>query len=135
MNTRFNNQPKLELMKEDSGGRAYFKLLEDFTLNINEVTITVPKFFTTDFASVPRILWSIFPPVGNYSSAALIICIHEKPIALASLQTLFLTVRCKLWKLVGGDEMLFILRSGSLAGSHLGADRSGIFGEFALRGR
>jgi len=72
MNTRFNNQPKLELMKEDSGGRAYFKLLEDFTLNINEVTITVPKFFTTDFASVPRILWSIFPPVGNYSSAALI---------------------------------------------------------------
>ena len=28
--------------------------------------ITIPAGFITDFASVPRILWPLFPPFGKY---------------------------------------------------------------------
>lgn len=34
--------------------------------------IRVPKGFVTDFASIPRALWSIFPPQGKYSAAAVV---------------------------------------------------------------
>lgn len=34
--------------------------------------IDVPKGFVTDFASTPRILWSIFPPWGVWNKAAII---------------------------------------------------------------
>jgi len=34
--------------------------------------VTVPVGFRTDFASVPRLLWSIIPPIGTYSGAAVI---------------------------------------------------------------
>lgn len=32
----------------------------------------VPMGFVTDFASVPRVFWSIFPPDGNYAYAAVL---------------------------------------------------------------
>jgi hypothetical protein len=32
----------------------------------------IPAGFVTDFASVPRALWSIFPPHGKYSPAAVL---------------------------------------------------------------
>lgn len=35
-------------------------------------TIVVPQGFITDLASVPRILWSIFPPHGEYAKAAIV---------------------------------------------------------------
>lgn len=38
-------------------------------------TITVPAGFVTDFASIPRFLWSILPPTGGYGEAA---CIHDE---------------------------------------------------------
>ncbi len=31
---------------------------------------TVPQGFITDLASIPRFLWSIWPPFGRYASAA-----------------------------------------------------------------
>jgi hypothetical protein len=34
--------------------------------------IIVPKGFITDFASSPRILWSIFPPFGRYTKASVL---------------------------------------------------------------
>lgn len=34
--------------------------------------ITVPRGFTTDFASVPRPFWSLFPPWGTYGKAAVL---------------------------------------------------------------
>lgn len=34
--------------------------------------IEVPAGFITDFASVPRIFWRIFPPTGEYGKAAVI---------------------------------------------------------------
>ena len=33
--------------------------------------VLVPTGFVTDFASVPRLFWSIFPPIGRYGYAAL----------------------------------------------------------------
>lgn len=33
--------------------------------------LTVPKGFVTDSASVPRIFWSLLPPIGRYGYAAL----------------------------------------------------------------
>lgn len=33
---------------------------------------TAPDGFVTDFASVPRILWSLLPPTGDYGPAAVI---------------------------------------------------------------
>ena len=34
--------------------------------------ITIPKGFITDFASTPRILYPIFPPIGIYNKACII---------------------------------------------------------------
>jgi hypothetical protein len=36
--------------------------------------ISVPQYFETDFASVPRLLWFLFPPYGDYGPAA---CLHD----------------------------------------------------------
>ena len=33
--------------------------------------IIVPRGFVTDFASVPRLFWSMFPPIGRYGYAAI----------------------------------------------------------------
>ena len=37
-----------------------------------ERLFSVPVGFITDFASIPRIAWSIFPPTGKYGKAAVI---------------------------------------------------------------
>lgn len=34
--------------------------------------ITVPKGFVTDFASLPRVLWSLIPPTGQHAPAAVL---------------------------------------------------------------
>jgi len=34
--------------------------------------VQIPKGFETDFASVPRIFWMIFPPDGKYTQAAVL---------------------------------------------------------------
>ena len=46
---------------------CYYIGIED-----SENFITVPAGFCTDFASVPRGLWNIFPPDGKYSQAAVL---------------------------------------------------------------
>jgi hypothetical protein len=35
-------------------------------------SITVPEGFVTDFASVPRVLWNILPPLASYTRAAVV---------------------------------------------------------------
>jgi hypothetical protein len=42
------------------------------TLLLDGNEICIPVGYVTDFASVPPILWSIFPPIGKYNRAALI---------------------------------------------------------------
>lgn len=54
-------------------GRSRYKLVRPYLHKIGpHVGILVPEGFVTDFASVPRILWSLFPTTGEYSSAALV---------------------------------------------------------------
>lgn len=38
----------------------------------NALTVCVPSGFVTDFASIPRVFWTILPPTGRYSRAAVI---------------------------------------------------------------
>lgn len=49
-----------------------WELLEDYYYEVNGYIIKVPKGFITDLASVPKIFWSIFPPFGTYTPAAII---------------------------------------------------------------
>jgi hypothetical protein len=57
------------------GGKLW-ELLEGFDYWTNEVPveylIAIPKGFITDFASVPRALWWLLPPWGNYGKAAVV---------------------------------------------------------------
>ena len=60
---------------KDAGMRGscrIFQLTEPFRYLSSIGTITIPKGFFTDGASVPRIFWNIFSPWGSYFSAALV---------------------------------------------------------------
>lgn len=67
-------------MKVDiqNNGRRYTML--DDTL-FREEGVLVPQNFITDFASVPKFLWWVFPPTGFYQRAALLhdFCYHMGP--------------------------------------------------------
>lgn len=55
-------------------GRTY-RLLAGFvykTALVPEGAVYVPAGFVTDFASVPRVLWNILPPVGRYGKATVV---------------------------------------------------------------
>lgn len=48
-----------------------YKVAEEFTYyrtNNHNVTFKVPKVFETNFASIPRIFWNIYPPTGGGTS-------------------------------------------------------------------
>lgn len=53
-----------------------WKLIEPFRYRIgnrySDNIITIPKEFITDFASIPRIFWTIIPPWGKYGKAAVL---------------------------------------------------------------
>lgn len=47
-------------------------VMEDAFMYLSDKTsITIPKGFKTDLASVPRILWPLLPPFGKYNRAAI----------------------------------------------------------------
>ena len=54
----------------------HWELLEEFDYYLGSLEsgmyIKVPKGFVTDFASVPRIFWWLFPPWGKYGKAAVV---------------------------------------------------------------
>jgi hypothetical protein len=64
----FTQQPKLIPL---ASGRE-FVLAESITYRENGHTITVPALLRTDFASIPRPLWSIISPLGRHLLAALV---------------------------------------------------------------
>ena len=39
-----------------------FEVAEDLKISLNCIDFTIPKGYTTDGASVPRIFWSLYPP-------------------------------------------------------------------------
>lgn len=53
-----------------------FRLLTPFTYHVGELgseeEITVPTGFVTDLASIPTVLWNLFPKLGRYNKAAVI---------------------------------------------------------------
>ena len=49
-----------------------WKLIKDYTVEVNGRKITIPKGFKTDFASVPRFLWNLIPPFGRYGIPAIV---------------------------------------------------------------
>lgn len=57
-------------------GSYRFELLVPFEYHIGVYPsvdiIRVPAGYVTDFASVPRFLWSILPPHGEYAKAAIV---------------------------------------------------------------
>lgn len=57
---------KVEVLQ--SGNYTYFKLIEP----VEVAGHVIPPGFETDFASVPRSLWNILPPIGKHNKAALL---------------------------------------------------------------
>jgi hypothetical protein len=49
-----------------------YRLIQPYTVVVDGKTIIVPKGFITDFASVPRLFWRLFPPFGKYTPAAVL---------------------------------------------------------------
>lgn len=64
------------IVAEKKGSERVWILYESFSYDIGgpggDDTIIVPKGYETDFASIPRIFWSILPPSGKYRGAAVI---------------------------------------------------------------
>jgi hypothetical protein len=56
--------------------RAIWEIQETFVYFIgsldSEEYIEVPVGFQTDFATIPKVMWSVFPPTGKYTKAAVI---------------------------------------------------------------
>jgi len=50
--------------------RGAFRYYTD--LDAPETLICVPDGFVTDFASIPRVFWTVFPPTGRYGKAAVV---------------------------------------------------------------
>ena len=57
-------------------GNNKWILIEGFEYHVgcypSDEIITVPKGFITDFASVPKVFWSIIDPIGKHGKAAVI---------------------------------------------------------------
>ncbi len=75
------NFTQAPLQTEDTGttqgGRAQVRLLSPLLFSGGSgaglgLRVCVPEGFVTDYASVPRLLWSIFPPAGEYKRAAVV---------------------------------------------------------------
>jgi len=67
----FTNDLRVKVL--DDG--ANYEVLDEFVYyrdKENNVKIFVGAGFITDFASIPRIFWSIFPPFGKYTKAAVL---------------------------------------------------------------
>ena len=65
-----------ELITRDTGktygGRSVVELVEPLVYDLMSFHVSVPAGFETDYASVPRLLWIIFPPSGTHNKAAVI---------------------------------------------------------------
>lgn len=62
------------IIKHD--GCRKWELYTEFDYHVGDEksdwSIHVPRGFQTDFASIPRIFWSILPPDGEYTGAAIL---------------------------------------------------------------
>ena len=63
------------LIVRDDGGTLILADTLFYNSDVLQGTLTVRAGFPTDFASIPRPLWIILPPLGKYDAAA--VC-HDK---------------------------------------------------------
>lgn len=67
---------RLETTDDWHNGRPVYKILDNLIYapgdKFNDLIIKVSAGFTTDFASIPRFFWRVFPPAGKYGKAAII---------------------------------------------------------------
>ncbi len=49
-----------------------WKLTSNFDYLATDELIQIPSGFITDFASIPRLLWNLLPPTGDYGKAAVV---------------------------------------------------------------
>lgn len=72
----FTTPLRVEILDRTKAGRVLVKLLEPFSYDVGSEgsgeTITVPAGFESDFASIPRALWRIEPPLGRSGKAAVV---------------------------------------------------------------
>jgi hypothetical protein len=64
-----------KLKFEDVGmidGSRVFELIERYRYRSSRGEIVVPVGFRTDGATVPRIFWNVFSPIGGYLGAAVV---------------------------------------------------------------
>lgn len=63
-----------QLILSDDGDGAHMTLVSPLVYRSERLkrTIAVDAGFITDFASVPRALWAVWPPHGGYDRAAII---------------------------------------------------------------
>ena len=72
----FTEQPKLSFAHNESTilRKNLWRVENSFTFvcgkEEDQYSVTVPKGFLTDGASVPRVFWFLFPPFGRYMDAA-----------------------------------------------------------------
>jgi hypothetical protein len=69
----FLGPARVELLFARAGGKIY-RLTDplDYLSALTKEIHTVPAGFESDGASVPRIFWSVFPPSGPYTPAAIL---------------------------------------------------------------
>jgi hypothetical protein len=58
------------LLAVDNTASSNRTVRRELVAHINNCIIRIPVGFTTDGASIPSFLWSIYPPWGRYSRAA-----------------------------------------------------------------
>lgn len=63
--------PIIHLKKSDQK-YDWFEVIEDCHFEHENVKLVIPKGYTTDFASVPQLLWWLIPAHGNAAMPAII---------------------------------------------------------------
>lgn len=64
---------KFALLRPLQAGGGRWQLEEPLVYSADDDKIyIVPKGFRTDLASIPKLLWAIWPPFGRYTSAAVL---------------------------------------------------------------
>lgn len=59
-------------VEQFNDGQRWVTLEEITWADADGKIVTVPRWFVTDFASVPRVCWTIFPKSGTHNAAAIV---------------------------------------------------------------
>ncbi|UHG93377.1 DUF1353 domain-containing protein [Spirosoma oryzicola] len=66
------NQPIVVRYKEEDPKADRWELVYSVTFQTDAGKVVVPRGYVTDFASVPMLLWGVFPPIGRHNRATIL---------------------------------------------------------------